>query len=246
MKNLRMKGQASTPSKLLKGYAYGGRVARADGGRVSKLTQGYAAGGMIGDELSEDMGLWGFDHGEPDGDEAMPRLDKPMRGKGNTTVNVIVSAPAKPEAPPMPPPMPMMAPKPPMPPMGPPPGPGGPPGGNMGMPPPPPLPGIRKSGGRVGYKDGGAVKHPGKDRVSHIMRRNGGKVIDAGSASGVGRLEKYAAGGSIKPIEEMQSDDAIRQRITKRAAGGKVNLDAGSGSGIGRLEKSNLPIPKTK
>lgn len=101
-------------------------IMRADGGRVCKADGGSMHGEPDGDE---------FDSGaEMDGESSKPRLDKPSRGAGKTTVNIIVGKGQE-----MPPPaMPMAGPPPPMPP--------GPPAG----PPPgmPPLP-MRAAGGRM-------------------------------------------------------------------------------------------------
>jgi hypothetical protein len=155
-------------------------------------------------------------------------------GKGKTDINIIIGAgkpagagdmmpggptPPPPKQVPVPPPaaggpppagMPMQMPPqmpPPMPPQG---GPGGPPmGGGM-----PPMP--RKAGGRTyrSYKD-----------------------MDAGSGSGVGRLEK--------------TEIAERAMHNK---GGKVghrnyrnykDMDAGAASGLGRLEKTEMARKKT-
>jgi hypothetical protein len=155
-------------------------------------------------------------------------------GKGKTDINIIIGAgkpagagdmmpggptPPPPKQVPVPPPaaggpppagMPMQMPPqmpPPMPPQG---GPGGPPmGGGM-----PPMP--RKAGGRTyrSYKD-----------------------MDAGSGSGVGRLEK--------------TEIAERAMHNK---GGKVghrnyrnykDMDAGAASGLGRLEKTEIARKKT-
>jgi hypothetical protein len=102
------------------------RLMRADGGRACKAI----GGGM--DEPDGDE----FDSGaEMDGEGSKPRLDKPSRGGGKTTVNIIVGKGQEP------PPAPMAMPMPPPPPPGPPPGPamGPPPGG---------LP-MRASGGRM-------------------------------------------------------------------------------------------------
>lgn len=115
-------------------FKNGGRVGYQDGGDVEEAMEGEAP---------------------------MGRLDRPSRGapkgKGATTVNVIIAP--KPDAPPMPMPIPA----------GPPPGIGAPPpdgaGGPPPMPPSGPPPGMmgRKSGGRVMIDaDGGAGSGPGR------------------------------------------------------------------------------------
>ena len=149
---------------------------------------------------------------------------KHASGKGKTNINIVIAAgkgqampPADVMAPP--PAMPMPMPPPPM---------AGPPAGAMppmpppgaGAPPMPPVPG-RKAGGRItkvasSYKD-----------------------MEAGAASGEGRLEK--------------TDIAKRHKgAPTRATGGKVSkvassykdMTAGSVSGFGRLQKTSIAKKK--
>lgn len=168
------------------------------------------------------------------------------KGKGKTNINIIISTgKGQPQdgAPGLPPGLPggpLSLQKPPvgmppgMPPM--PPGmpAGGPPG--MGQPPMPPM--ARKSGGRVtkvasSYKD-----------------------MEAGAASGEGRLQKTDI---AKRIPKKKEDGVIEtdkrgypNKVigatggrTAHKAGGKVyrsykDMDAGAGSGMGRLEKEEI------
>lgn len=128
------------------------------------------------------------DGGCADGSPAAARLDRPGRARGGkmpkhkgTNVNVIVASGGK-DKEPMPVPVPMAGP--PHPPMPPPPGAvpmaGGPPPPGMGGPPMPPP--------------GAGMPPPGMMRPGMPMRADGGKTVafkmDAGSASGKGRMEK--------------------------------------------------------
>lgn len=183
MKHLREKHPGSARvKKIAKGYAHGG-VVTSNSDRVSHIAKGYAMGGMV-DMEGEEM----------EGGMPGERLDRPSR-KGNTTVNVIVSAPPKdlgsapPPMPPMPPPM--AGPPAPTPMPVPPPMPPGPPGG----------PPMAARGGRIGYKNGGAVKdckeavgkheanmHPGKPKTK--LATGGAISMEAAAGGGLGRLEK--------------------------------------------------------
>lgn len=140
---------------------------RADGGRICK-----ADGGPLGDE---------FDSGEEmDGEMSKPRLDKPGRGGGKTTVNIIVGkgpdAPGAPMAAMPPPPAPMP------PPANLPPPPGGPMGG---MP-------MRAKGGRVHTDAAQDKKLIAKMIDDNDKKRAAGGRMTAGAESGEGRLEKAA------------------------------------------------------
>lgn len=133
------------------------RKAYKHGGRA------YAVGGMVDDEedMIEPMSSAHEDLGV-DGDRAKKRLDK-----GKTNINIIIAGGGnKPTEPAMPPVMPNL-----------PPVPGKPP-----MPPPMPMPGgpPMRNGGRMGYKNGGAIKHA--------------------AGGGLGRLEKAKAYG-LKPAK---------------------------------------------
>ena len=111
------------------------------------------------------------------------------KGKGKTTVNVIVSHPPGGPSGGGPPPI--------LPPGGPPPGlpPGGPPPGagpRPGM--PPMMPGMMPGMGMAG--PAGPPGPTGPPGPPPGMRARGGKVYTAGAGTGPGRLEKIAAYGA--------------------------------------------------
>jgi hypothetical protein len=98
--------------------------------------------------------------------------------------------------------------------------------------------GPRASGGRVGFKSGGAVKKasggPVLDHVSKMAGNlpSGGKV---GTQSGPTQVS------SSKPMTSKQASSLDPSHppvhIKNRAMGGKVDMDCGAGGGMGRLEK---------
>lgn len=172
----------------------------------------YASGGRVSEDISDPGSLPKMakpkmaDGGMIDGGKAKPRLDR--AGKKGTTVNIVISG--KGDTPPAPMPMPPIAPPMAGPP-GPPPMPPGPPVGG------PPM--MRKNGGRVmkhsdeaadkklikaevkpsalKHKAAGGAVSEGQDDPTEkeaesrsIGRKTGGRVMDAGAGSGIGRLEK--------------------------------------------------------
>lgn len=122
------------------------KIMRASGGRVCKAD----GGSMMHDEPDGDE----FDSGaEIDGEGSKPRLDKPSRGAGKTTVNIIVGKGQ--EAPPAPmAAMPMPPPPPPAPPVG---------AGPM-----PPMP-MRAAGGRM---TAGAATGEGRLEKAEMARKH--------------------------------------------------------------------------
>ena len=154
MSNYRSQADASQKAKANRiiSSAGGGKHSApfGEGGSTATKRKGYANGGMVDDELIE-------------GEMPTTRLDRPSRnkGKGSTTVNVIV-AQKEPEKPAMPP-MGLGA----VPPGPPPPPPAGPPPGAM----PPGLMG-RKRGGRVNM-DAGSGSAEGR---LEKMKAYGGKA----------------------------------------------------------------------
>jgi hypothetical protein len=134
----------------------------------------------------------------------MPGIPRPIGMAGGM--------PPPPPPGPMPPPG-MMAGAPPMPPM--------PAGGPPGLPPGMMPPGMPPGGPPLPRKSGGRAYHSAKD-------------MNAGAASGEGRLEK--------------TEIAKFQR-NKRKAGGRTyrsykDMDAGAASGLGRLEKTEIAAHK--
>ena len=134
----------------------------------------------------------------------MPGMPRPIGMAGGM--------PPPPPPGPMPPPG-MMAGAPPMPPM--------PAGGPPGLPPGMMPPGMPPGGPPLPRKSGGRAYHSAKD-------------MNAGAASGEGRLEK--------------TEIAKFQR-NKRKAGGRTyrsykDMDAGAASGLGRLEKTEIAAHK--
>lgn len=153
MKSMRSACKVSAKKKLSNM-----RKAYKNGGRTSC---GYADGGMVDDDdmmddpmsdASEELGI--------EGKKAKSRLDK---GKGKTNINIVIAAGKdKPDLPPVVPPLPPVPGNPPLPPM---------------MPNANPM---MKHGGRIGYKNGGKIKHA--------------------AGGGLGRLEKAKAYG-LKPCK---------------------------------------------
>lgn len=160
MKSSRMASEAAQSAKLRRLGAQGSTKLAKQGENAMRR---YANGGMVmGDDEDEDEDMMEAVEGE----DAMPRLDRPSRGKkdkdkkGGSTVNVIImpggGAGAAAGGPPMVPPV--SAGPPPMPPPGPPMA-GPPMGGPPMMPPGAGGPPMRKSGGSVNaYANGGKVK----------------------------------------------------------------------------------------
>lgn len=160
----------------------------------------------------------------------MQRKTGGRAARPGTNVNIVIASKPTGEAPPMggvvKPPMDMPLPPPAM-----------PPGLPPGMPAPMPMPPLGGMGAPPPAPGGGMPP-----RMPPMARKRGGKVyqsyrdMDAGAASGEGRLEKA----------EIQA----RKRDARRA-GGKVyrsykDMDAGAGSGEGRLEKSEIQKRKSK
>lgn len=184
--------------------------------RVGSMTQGYASGGGVHSDEPADKKLVRRMvkstalklHGGSVG----ARSDKPNRaaggsvkkGKGSTTINVIVNGgkdePPKPMMPP-----PVMPPKPPM--AGPPPG--GPPPVPMpagpGMPPPPMM-----------RADGGKVPLPRRD--PHKLAPDDKGKINIGSGVGYkkGGKIKRAAGGAVS--DASQGKTPVQPQNTKETA----------------------------
>ena len=156
--------------------------------------------------------------------------------KGKTDINIIINGGGKDQGqmsgmPGMPRPIGMAGGMPPPPP----PGPMPPPGMMTGAPPMPPMP----AGGPPGLPPG--MMPPGMPPGGPpLQRKSGGRAyhsakdMDAGAASGEGRLEK--------------TEIAKFQR-NKRKAGGRTyrsykDMDAGAASGLGRLEKTEIAAHK--
>jgi hypothetical protein len=172
----------------------------------------YASGGRVPEDISDPGSLPKMakpkmaEGGTIDGGKAKPRLDR--AGKKGTVVNIVIAG--KGDQAPGPGPMPM-PPVPPGPMAGPPVPPPMPPAGG------PPMMG-RKHGGRVMHSDEAADKKLIKQEVKpaalkhkaaggpvaagqddptekesegrSVGRKSGGRVMDAGAGSGIGRLEK--------------------------------------------------------
>lgn len=158
MKSSRLASEAAQSAKLRRLGAQGSTKLAT---QAEHAMRKYANGGIVGDDEEDELEGMG---GDVEGDDPMPRLDRPSRGgkkdkKAGTNVNVIIMPPAAAGAgaPPVVPPV-AAGPMPPPPPVaGPPPGPmaGGPPM----MPPGAGGPPMRKNGGGVNaYANGGKVK----------------------------------------------------------------------------------------
>ena len=225
------KGRA-TGGNVFSGKSYPGKVPGAVGGRTAKADGGMLSpamgpmGGVMPDRVGNQppsgmmMGANPMAGSPPPaamyntgGRTAYKKGGKAKSAKTNINI-VIAGKPQQGD---------MQAQMPPMPPMAGPPGPppgappmAPPPGGAPGMPPMPPGP---PPGAPGPFKKGGRVYRSYKD-------------MDAGSGSGLGRLEK--------------TEIASR---SGRKAGGKVyrsykDMDAGSGSGLGRLENTEIQSRK--
>ena len=180
----------------------------------------YATGGRVPEDISEgatpmmdDPGS--FEYGmEAEGGLAATRMDRPAKKQAPVNVNIIVNSgkSQQPDTPPMPPPLPPMAGPP-----GPMPPPPGPPMGLGAMGGPPPGMPMRKDGGRVNKS--GPVEYIGdphkdinkgvpplvtgkpSDPVASFSRPKaakpaeraaGGRVMEGGADSGLGRLAMAA------------------------------------------------------
>lgn len=204
----------------------------SDASRVRKVS-GYRRGGAVHKtDAKADKKMFAKKF-EPksdmkaEGGKPKARLDKfarggKVKGKGATTVNVIVSPKqdAKPDLPPMapdmPPPPPPMAAKPPMP-MPPPGGPPMPPPGAGG---PPGMP-MRKNGG-VAYAKGGKVKGSKSTGPSFMEGVKNGTQVSHDDAK-----------------SEEQKHFTNKPPITRKT-GGAVGTKDGAGGGLGRMEKIKL------
>lgn len=219
------------------------------GGGSSGPRQHYASGGVVkaradGGSVMEEEEV------DVEGEEAMPRLDKPSRkpkGESKTVVNVVIAGKDDSQG------MPALG----GPPMGLPAGgaPGGLPGGGPagGMPPMP----MRKHGGRVTKAEGGGVKdylrEKAKDEAEKAVMHG---VVAAGNAAATrlpfGKAFKGLSGATgftnagialnsaSKASKARDAADAFEKTglpdKPERANGGVVMKD-GSGGGEGRLEK---------
>ena len=166
MKRMADSNRAGVPQALLQNVPatkrkHGGHISHADEAADKKLIKKM----VKGKALKCDGGSLAKETGTRPTGGRMARKSGGAAGKGKTNVNIMIHPHDAAGAPPMG----GMPPKPPMPPMGMPPGPpaGPPPMG--GMPPMPPPPMGRKAGGRTYRKE---------------------QDMDAGSGSGLGRLEK--------------------------------------------------------
>lgn len=194
----------------------------------------FATGGAV---LGDDDGM--------DGSAPPRRLDKAKRGKGGSTVNIVIAPQGGGDAAPKPdgPPMGMVAP--PTPAAPPQPGPQIPPAalaammGGAGGPKPPGL----KTGGRAPFKRGGAVKRADGGMVSGLGSRIGGAMSDKDAEMVKRRTPTEAPpqrseGPGPGDLGNGGSDSARKHGgKVKRATGGSVKYDAGAGSGEGRMEK---------
>lgn len=174
--------------KAIKGALHKHEKQKHPGSKLTKLAQGGSTK------------LDGSYQGTRPSGGRMARKSGGRTGKGKVNVNIIIDKGDRQGAGPVPPmgglAPPMMPPG--LPPGGPPGMPPGmmPPGGPPGMPPGMPMP--RRSGGRAVRKEGGrlqGVDKPG--RVGHRSYKNTSDM-DAGSLSGLGRLEKAKIYGKQK------------------------------------------------
>jgi hypothetical protein len=152
------------------------------------------------------------------------------KGKGKTAINIVINAGKADDGSVMPP-GPMGAPKG-MPIPMPPPGAGMPPGAAPPMPMPPP--GLMGAGGPPGAPPMPPGGMPPMGRKAGGRTYRSYKDMDAGSGSGMGRMEKA---------------EIAEHKRGERKAGGRTyrsykDMDAGSGSGLGRLEKTEIAARK--
>jgi len=201
------------------------RQSKVEHSRAGTLTKGYATGGAVHGDEAQDRKLVKSMLREHERSEGEGRARGGRAPKG-TNVNVIMS-PSNGQAVP-PPPMPMAGPvaappmPPPRPPMAPPPGAGMvPPGG----PPMPPGGPIRSTGGRTGYKSGGAVPGPAWNEG----RRNGTQVTHAPGKNDLKDMNR-------PPVITKATGGAVEHPMK----GGRApHLPGGAGGGLARIAKQH-------